>query len=242
VSDAVEIPQPSEEPAVDIHKPKPWHNWREFLKEYAIIVIGVLTALAAEQAAEWVHWQGEVQAARASLRAEMTTATSFYRLRAETAACMDKRMETVAALIADAAAARPVDAAGLPFNGMGTLLSDSEWQSERASQTLTHFPREELALMSRFYAQMEAMRSWVYEETTAWSQMAVLLDASQKLSPTDLAQLRVSHHMARRYDTAVTSNANSQIILAAQLGIKPPPPSQAARARACGPPPAGRKY
>jgi hypothetical protein len=30
---------------MDIHKPKPIHNWREFLKEYAIIVLGVLTAL-----------------------------------------------------------------------------------------------------------------------------------------------------------------------------------------------------
>ena len=34
---------------MDIHKPKPWHGWREFLKVYATIVIGVLTALAAEQ-------------------------------------------------------------------------------------------------------------------------------------------------------------------------------------------------
>ncbi|MDB5442210.1 MAG: hypothetical protein JWP73_586, partial [Phenylobacterium sp.] len=33
---------------MDIHKPKPWHGLREFLKEYAIIVVGVLTALAAE--------------------------------------------------------------------------------------------------------------------------------------------------------------------------------------------------
>jgi len=30
---------------MDIHKPKPWHGLREFLKEYLIIVIGVLTAL-----------------------------------------------------------------------------------------------------------------------------------------------------------------------------------------------------
>lgn len=32
---------------MDIHKPKPWHGVREFLKEYLIIVVGVLTALAA---------------------------------------------------------------------------------------------------------------------------------------------------------------------------------------------------
>jgi hypothetical protein len=29
----------------------------EFIKEYSIIFIGVLTALAAEQAVEWLHWQ-----------------------------------------------------------------------------------------------------------------------------------------------------------------------------------------
>ena len=29
---------------MDIHKPKPWHGMREFLKEYVIIVVGVLTA------------------------------------------------------------------------------------------------------------------------------------------------------------------------------------------------------
>jgi hypothetical protein len=35
---------------LEIHKPKPWHGLREFLKDYLIIVVGVLTALAAETA------------------------------------------------------------------------------------------------------------------------------------------------------------------------------------------------
>jgi hypothetical protein len=35
---------------MDLHKPKPWHSFREFLKEYLIIVVRVLTALAGEQA------------------------------------------------------------------------------------------------------------------------------------------------------------------------------------------------
>ena len=30
---------------MDIHKPKPWHGVREFLKEIGTIVIGVLIAL-----------------------------------------------------------------------------------------------------------------------------------------------------------------------------------------------------
>jgi hypothetical protein len=56
---------------MDIHKPKPWHGVREFLKEYLIIVIGVLTALAAEQGVEWLHWRHEVRATEESLLPEV---------------------------------------------------------------------------------------------------------------------------------------------------------------------------
>jgi hypothetical protein len=56
---------------MDIRKPKPWHGFREFLKEYVIIVVGVLTALAAEQAVEWLHWQAQVRATEQSLLAEV---------------------------------------------------------------------------------------------------------------------------------------------------------------------------
>src|SRR6185312_10606111 len=53
---------------MEIHKPKAPGGLREFLKEYAIIVIGVLTALGAEQAVEQLHWLHEVAAARDVIR------------------------------------------------------------------------------------------------------------------------------------------------------------------------------
>jgi len=56
---------------MDIHKPKSIHNWREFLKEYAIIVLGVATALAAEQAVEWLRDRSKATEARASIREEI---------------------------------------------------------------------------------------------------------------------------------------------------------------------------
>ena len=56
---------------MDIHKPKPWHGLREFLKEYVIIVVGVLTALGAEQAVDWLHWRHEVAEARQALPGAM---------------------------------------------------------------------------------------------------------------------------------------------------------------------------
>jgi hypothetical protein len=43
------------EPNKDVHKPKPRHGLCEFLREYVIVVAGVLTTLAGEQAVEWLH-------------------------------------------------------------------------------------------------------------------------------------------------------------------------------------------
>jgi len=55
---------------MDIHKPKPVHSWREFLSEIAVIVCGILIALAGEQVVEAFHWRHEVEAQREALRSE----------------------------------------------------------------------------------------------------------------------------------------------------------------------------
>jgi len=218
---------------MEFHKPKPIRNWREFTKEYAIIVLGVLTALAGEQAVEWLHWQSEVTAARASLRSEMAPIAEYYGWRAAIASCVDKKLDSVGTMIADAAAGRVPNTRGIVFNGLGAPLYDSEWQSQRASQTLTHFPRQELALMSAFYGQRQVMNDWALEEASAWAGLAVLQDAAQKLGPADLAQLRINHHLAWRYQGVIVRNTVRQLEIAARLGLKLAALTQAEIAERC---------
>lgn len=57
---------------MDVHKPKLIRNWREFLKEYAIIVIGVLTALFAEQAVQSFEWHQKIDAVVADMNNELS--------------------------------------------------------------------------------------------------------------------------------------------------------------------------
>jgi hypothetical protein len=70
-NDAAPPRELGEEQPVDVHKPKPWHGFRGFLKEYLIIVVGVLTALGLEQAVEWLHWRHQVAHAEATLLPEV---------------------------------------------------------------------------------------------------------------------------------------------------------------------------
>ena len=54
-----------------IHLPKPLHGWRVFVGEVAIIVLGVLIALGAEQAVQSVEWRQKLGAAVADMNNEL---------------------------------------------------------------------------------------------------------------------------------------------------------------------------
>jgi hypothetical protein len=53
------------------HLPKPVHGWRALVGEVGIIVVGVLIALAAEQAVQSIEWRHKVGAAIADMNNEL---------------------------------------------------------------------------------------------------------------------------------------------------------------------------
>jgi len=75
---------------MDIHKPRPWRGVREFLKEYLIIVVGVLTALAGEQMVEAIHRHEEVAKAREALNVEVARDVTSAQLGARNDVCLGK--------------------------------------------------------------------------------------------------------------------------------------------------------
>src|SRR5579864_8492117 len=76
---------------MDIHKPKPWRGVREFLKEYVIIVVGVLTALAGEQLVETIHRNTELTETREALRQEIAENAGIVALDSARDVCGEAR-------------------------------------------------------------------------------------------------------------------------------------------------------
>jgi hypothetical protein len=206
---------PPVEPPVE----KPKRNWRGFLKEYAIIVIGVLTALAAQQAAEWLHWQGEVKAARKAIHAEMANNNGSFARRIDIAHCLKKQAGEAERTLNDLETKRPPGRFTIFHPGNGLFLSDSEWQSERSAQSLTHFPREELALMGRYYAQKGRFEGWIADENAAWQALGALRHPPKDIAAGDLLRLRAALGTVRETERSIVLNATRELNLGRQLGI-----------------------
>jgi hypothetical protein len=166
---------------MDIHKPKPWHSVREFLKEYLIIVVGVLTALGAEQMAETVHWQEKVRQGEVQERRELSQVFAWASERVAVERCLDTRLTTLAkALLAHDGVWTPLPAMGGQDDDRAVLLSpirpwsDGVWRSLNTDGTATHLSQDRWLLYSRTYAILEPARERNRQELVEGAAFSVL--------------------------------------------------------------------
>jgi len=111
---------------MEIHKPRPWHGLREFLKEVGIIVLGVLIALALEQAAEWAHWRQKTADLRGAMISELARddAPQAY-TRLATRRCLDQRLDEL-----QRAAEQGLSRTELAKLAKDYPVSDETWDTE----------------------------------------------------------------------------------------------------------------
>src|SRR3954470_10128945 len=138
---------------MEIHKPKPVHNWREFLKEYAIIVIGVLTALAAEQAAEAVHWHYRVRDALEAIRLEVRddNGPQAY-TRAAAMVCLDKQLNAIQAAVEADRSRAEIAALIARYAPPSRTWDSNAWDSMLASGAVAHVPPDKMIEWGQMYA------------------------------------------------------------------------------------------
>ncbi|HEY3948876.1 hypothetical protein [Phenylobacterium sp.] len=143
---------------MDIHKPKPWHGWRELAKEVGTIVIGVLIALGGEQAVEWAHTQGEVRGTRAALRTDIGRSLRTLTLEAREDACWPGLLDAMEAW-AKGAAPKPKWPGVLQQSLGGTAA----WETAK-NGAVPHMGQEERLTFARYYYGIENQQITVYRQ------------------------------------------------------------------------------
>ena len=129
--------------------PKPLHGWREFVGEVAIIVLGVLIALAAEQARSF-HDRNMARHARSEIQMELPTNLKQTINNQASMAAQERQLEEDLALL-DSSAAGERLIASLQYKWYDDKARDSAWNAARLNGSLPLIPPREVAQASYFY-------------------------------------------------------------------------------------------
>jgi hypothetical protein len=189
---------------MEIHKPKPWHGWREFLKEYGIIVLGILTALAAEQAVDGMRIRKEVAETREALQAEISQdATQALIVEAE-----DKCLLTLDVKFTAWGKGGPRPTFSPP--PIYPILQSSAWETSKAG-VITHMPLKERLAWAKIYNAVEGLNvtegvqrqaafdisTIIYLEKLNATQGDRLVEGAAKLATLDKYQIAASPEFVR---------------------------------------------
>jgi hypothetical protein len=183
--------------------PAPLHGWREFLGEVGIVVLGVLIALGASQLAEAWDWKSRVAVARQQLRYETGLNLYLLNLRLSQSACVDRRLDEIGAILAQAAKQGSLPPSGaIGFPPSEATWQTGVWQSQMSAQTAAHFPDVELASIGRVYGFIDSIRAQAEEEREAWVALSTLVGPGRQIDSAALDNLIRAAVRARRSNAA----------------------------------------
>jgi hypothetical protein len=227
---------------MDIHKPKPWHGVREFLKEYLIIVAGVLTALAAEAGVEWLHWARQVDEAQATLKVAFVREAHNVAERAALDACDARRLAMLSAILQQATESGrlpPLGAIGRPPNPAWTV---GPWEALVASQVVVHLPREKMAAYLRVIGSTRYLSTVSDQETAQWTILGSMTGPGRRLSDveaetlrTTLAQAAASNETMHRISSRLRGSLTATGLVGASDLAEADKAAAAAPPAICGP-------
>jgi hypothetical protein len=145
MTDSADPTPPPEDTAMEIHKPKPVHNWRELLTEIGIVVVGVIVALAAEQLVESIHWQNKIQDARRAMTLELRDddGPQAY-IRLAVGPCLDKQLDAIKAAIIAKASRRDIERLTAGLVQANVTWDAVAWNTLQTSDVASHMTPEEL--------------------------------------------------------------------------------------------------
>ena len=220
---------------MDIHKPKPWHSFREFLKEYLIIVVGVLTALAAEQIVENVHWARRVAETHVQLKAELSADARSGLDWLSRAPCLDAQLGALRDGVAQARRTGFFRAPAQRYAPALDKFSTDAWLNARSLQVSDHMSPQEVADYSGVYFYPAELVGNITSLHSLAGELAPLAQDLDRVTPSEADELTARIGRIQELQTRTELAIVLMIGKSDQLGaaIRPPPPQRSAAEATC---------
>jgi len=178
---------------VEIHRPGVVRNWREFLKEVGIIVLGVSIALAGEEAVSWYNWKEEVAIVQDSLDDELSDALFSAMERVKIADCQRRTLDRLDQLADESRGTLVLRNTPVTRN---RVWGSAAWDAAVASGAIAHMSHDvrntyaNLFSFVRVFREMNLRQEELWATISAYRRPRPLTETSRERFVEAVSQLR----------------------------------------------------
>jgi hypothetical protein len=186
-------------------KSRLFSDWREFLREFIIIVLGVLTALAAQAVAENFAWREKVHAATDDMRQELGAGNAPQNyVRLMMTRCFDERLAAVKQAVEEGDRAETKQLTRALWLPVGTYDAYA-WENAVSSEISTHIPQHEKYEFRIAYVmtpELDSVRGRMLDELATLRSIPTgggpLNQAEKQIALQAIANLEIDSHRMER--------------------------------------------
>ena len=206
-----------------------WRRRRSFMAEYVVVVAGVLTALAAEQVVQRLHWQWLVRDAERAIRKDLSLTADIASERVAIGRCLDARLTLLRRRVEGAPEALstplPAHADGFPmayaYRAPSRAWNAEVWDGALADGTWRRLKRERARSMNLLYLTVRSSREANHQEKAESSDLEVLGQADIPLSADKRIELLQHIERLQRLNGELTSLSRQILRRIDDLGYLP---------------------
>lgn len=206
---------------------KPVNNWPAFAGEVAIIVIGVLIALSAEEIVQRLNWRQQVREARGALDAQLGESQASALERIANSKCDARRLDRLDDLIARGA----LPELDLSELGYLRLWSTSSWDAAAASGAVAHMTPEWRNRYADLFSFTAVLGEMNRKEFDLIAELRTL-ERHRELTETSRDRLTRTISQLRSYNRMMTLGAGQWLENAKPLRLQLPEDAKEALAQA----------
>lgn len=201
------------------HSAKPWFDWRENARELAIVIIGVLIALLAQQSVDDWGWNQRVKAAETAIRRELLfdDGPEVYQ-RVAMHSCAQERLQSIRAAIeagrSRAEVGQLVDGYKVVFVTYDTIAYDGA----NASQVSTRMTQDELERYTVPYTMLPQMDALNRQEAVDLARLRGFKRAGGSLTQAEESQILSAAEALRNDDNAIYTAATFALPAIRRIG------------------------
>lgn len=208
---------------MDIHKPKPFHGWREFLSEVLIIVLGVAIALSGEQAVEALHWNHKVEQAERAMRIEIGLDDGPQAIgRAAIAPCLEAQLDKLEVAIHDKKSKAEVGELANAYHPISVTWDTESWKSATTTQAPTHMAAQDFSRWSTIFMLIPLFERDQITERNALDDLRFALPEPRGLTNEEAERALRDVRTLRRMNGNLAQKSYFLLRLAARVGASPP--------------------